>query len=107
MNLDTFRQILKPFFGSERQELIARFLRTIIASVMVVVILIFILYQRQMGGALDRTSQFLIGLFITQLFLLMILRRGYVNQTAALLVLSAWLGVTYQAWVADGVRDVV
>jgi PAS domain S-box-containing protein len=34
-------------------------------------------------------------------------RSGYVRKTAQLLVLVVWLGITYQAWRADGVRDVV
>jgi len=107
MKFNPLRQLLKPLFGSDRRELIARFLRTIITSVIVVIVLVFLLYQWQTGGILDKTSQFLIGLFVAQLFLLFLLRHGYVNQTAVLLVVSAWLGVTYQAWLSDGIRDVV
>jgi PAS domain S-box-containing protein len=69
--------------------------------------LVFLLYQWQKGGVLDETSLFLTGLFATQILLLFMLRRGYINPTAVILVMSAWFGVTYHAWYADGVRDVV
>ena len=107
MKFYPLRQILKPLFGSDHREMIAGILRTIITGVIVVVGLVFIWYQRKTGGMFDKTSQFLIGLFAAQLFLLFLLRRGYINQTAVLLVMSAWLGVTYQAWRADGIRDSV
>ena len=107
MKLDPLRQILKPLFGLDRRGLITRFLNTIIISAAVIVSLIFFIYQLQKGGVFDETSRFLMGLLAIQFFLLFLLRRGYVNQTAVVLVISAWLGVTYQAWRADGVRDVV
>jgi PAS domain S-box-containing protein len=35
-----------------------------------------------------------------------VVSRGYVNQAALTLVVLAWVTITYQAWSADGVRDV-
>ena len=107
MKLDPLRQILKPLFGLDRRELIAGFLNTIIKSVIVLTSLVFILYEGQWGGIFDATSKFLISLLTLHLFLLFLLKRGYVDQTAVLLVLATWLGITYQAWQANGIRDVV
>jgi PAS domain S-box-containing protein len=40
------------------------------------------------------------------LILILVVRRGFVNQAAVTLIAGAWIGMTYQAWSADGVRDV-
>jgi len=103
----SIRHVLKPLFELDRRELIARFLNATITIVIVVVSLVFIIHQAELGVVFDATSMGLIGLFIVQLLLLFLLKRGYINQTTVLLVLSAWLGITYQAWHADGIHDVV
>lgn len=107
MSLDPVRQVLKPLFGMDRRELIAGFLNAIIVGVIFIVSLVFLFRQAESGMVFDATALFLVGLFAVQFGLLFLLKRGYVTQTTVLLVLSAWLGITYQAWNADGVRDVV
>ena len=107
MKLDPTRQDLKPFLGFDRRELIVGFLNAIIASIAIVVSLVFLMHQITLGIIFDTTSFFLIALLVTQFILFALLRRGYLNQTAVILVFSTWLGVSYQAWQSDGVHDVV
>ena len=107
MKLDPTRQDLKPFWGFDRRELIVGFLNAIIASIAIVVSLVFLMHQITLGIIFDTTSFFLIALLVTQFILFALLRRGYLNQTAVILVFSTWLGVSYQAWQSDGVHDVV
>src|SRR5687767_15482790 len=45
-------------------------------------------------------------LFVLQALLLFAVRRGYVDQAARALVVVTWATITYQAWSADGIRDV-
>ncbi len=47
----------------------------------------------------------LLGLIPIALVLMAMLKRGFVQMASAILVISLWLGLTYLAWKADGVRD--
>ncbi|HEX9330579.1 MAG TPA: GAF domain-containing protein [Anaerolineales bacterium] len=46
----------------------------------------------------------LIGVMVLSLYLL---RKGYLASSAIILILLTWLGITIQAYTADGVRDVI
>ena len=46
----------------------------------------------------------LIGVMVLSLYLL---RRGYLNQSGVIFVVLTWLGITLQAYTADGVKDVI
>ena len=81
MKLDPQRQIFKPLLDADRRELIARLLKTISISLLVVVSLVFLSRQIELGFLLDATSILLIGLFVFQAFLLILVLRGYVTQT--------------------------
>lgn len=107
MNVEFIRQALRPLFGSERLETTSRFLYAILIGGMTVD-LAMILLRFLSGEALsDSTTLYmLIALFVLQGFLLFMLGRGYVKQAALTLVVLAWVMITYQAWSADGVRDV-
>ena len=106
MKPDFIRQMLRPLFGSDHRELIAGILRAIFTGVIVVSVLVFFSHQWQRGGVFDATTTFLVGLVAIQFFLLFLLKRGFVNQSAVILVVTVWIGVTYLAWHADGVHDV-
>ncbi|MEP7135233.1 MAG: PAS domain S-box protein [Chloroflexota bacterium] len=105
MKPDFIRQMLRPLFGSDRHDLTAGILRAIFTGLIVVSLLIFVFHQSRGGGVFDGTSMFLVGLFASQFLLLFLLRRGYINQSAVILVMAAWIGITYQAWRADGIHD--
>jgi PAS domain S-box-containing protein len=107
MNLEPIRQAFRPLSGGERPETTSRFLYAILITAMSVDLLMIIV--RLSSGATPSNSttlRVLVILFVLQAILLFAGIRGYVNQAARTLVVLAWISITYQAWSADGVRDV-
>ncbi|HLO14985.1 MAG TPA: ATP-binding protein [Anaerolineales bacterium] len=107
MNLGPIRYIFRPLFGLEHRETTTRFLYLILISAIIIDVLMIALRWFD-GGTLfnSATLRLLTGLLIFQFILLFVMKRGYVNLAAFALVLVAWVGITYQAWSADGIRDV-
>jgi PAS domain S-box-containing protein len=106
MKLDSIRLLFRPLFGLEQRETTAKFLYAILLSVIVVDSLVIIFHLLVGGTWFSPTSIVLISLLLLQFILLFVLKRGYVKQAAVGLVLAVWVGMSYQAWNADGVRDV-
>lgn len=106
MRLDSIRRLFRPLFGSGQSETTARFLHAILLSIIAVVSLLIVLRLRAGGTWFSPTSFVLTGLLVLQFFLLFMLRRDHVRQAALALVFSSWAAMSYQAWSADGVRDV-
>ena len=106
MKLDSIRRLFRPLFGLEQRETTAKFLYAILVSIIVIDSLLIILRIRAGWTWFSSTSTVLVGLLLLQFILLFVLRRGYVQQAAIVLVVMAWIGMSYQAWNADGVRDV-
>jgi PAS domain S-box-containing protein len=107
MNLKTIARAFRPLFGVERRETTSSFLYAILISGIIIDSVMISL--RLLSGATlsnSTTLRVLIGLFMLQWLLLFVVKRGYVNQAALTLVSLVWIGITYQAWSADGVRDV-
>ena len=107
MKFKRMRQAFTPLFGSERKEIVARFLYAVLFGV--IGILALVIGQRLWAGLFwnDATLVVLGFLLAVQIALLFVLRRGHIHQTALILLAAGWIGITYQAWSADGVRDVV
>ncbi len=106
MKINPIRQAFQPLFGLERREMTARFLYAILIGVLVIDSLMIVL--RLLNGATllnSITLRLLMGVLILQLILLVLVRRGYLNLAALTLVVLMWIGVTYQAWRSDGIRD--
>lgn len=106
MKLDSIRRLFRPLFGLEQRETTAKFLYAILVSIIVIDSLLIILHIRAGRTWFSSTSTVLVGLLLLQFILLFVLRHGYVQQAAIVLVFMAWIGMSYQAWNADGVRDV-
>src|SRR5690349_19862053 len=107
MKMDSIRQAFQPLFGWERRET-TRFLYAILSSALIINLVMIVL--RLLSGATlvhSATLHWLIGLLILQLILLGLVKRGYLDLAALTLVVLTWIGVTYQAWNADGIRDAV
>jgi PAS domain S-box-containing protein len=100
MNLEPIRQIFRPLFGLERREATIRFLYTILISALIIDLVMIILNLLMRG-----TLEIWISLFILQAGLLVMVRRGYIDLAVLTLVALGWLGITYQAWRADGIYD--
>jgi GAF domain-containing protein len=55
----------------------------------------------------DFTIYVLMGLIVIVLFSLYLLRKGYMRPSAIILIVLTWLALTFQAFTAEGVRDVI
>lgn len=108
MKPDPIRQAFQPLFGLERREMTTRFLYAILISALIIN-LVMIVLRLLSGETLSNsiTIRLLIGLLVLQIILLVLVRRGYLNFAALTLVVLTWIGVTYQAWRSDGIRDTV
>ncbi len=85
--------------------MIARFLYLILVSALIIDVAVMMFYLIE-GAALSDTAVIvLIGLLVFQVVLLLLVKRGYAQWAALTLVVVGWLGITYQAWRADGVYD--
>jgi PAS domain S-box-containing protein len=100
------RQAFQPWFGLERRTTIARFLYAILISVIVVDTIMILLRLWDTRTFVSATTWILIGLLLLQFILLYMVKRGYVDLAAVVLVIGSWVLITYQIWSADGVRDV-
>ncbi|HEX2996034.1 MAG TPA: ATP-binding protein [Anaerolineales bacterium] len=105
MKFGPIPQIFRPLFGLERRETTARFLYAILiaASVIDVAMIVFRLLTGMTFASI--TLKILIGLLAPLAILLFMVRSGYVDLAAWILIAAGWVGITYQAWDADGVYD--
>jgi GAF domain-containing protein len=94
-----------PHFGSEEDNFRAKFINIfglIVLGLLLVGIIPF-LFQDEFNF----TVIVLAGLICVMLLSLYLLRRGYLNQSGIILVVLTWVGITIQAYTADGVKDVI
>jgi PAS domain S-box-containing protein len=106
MKIDPIRQAFRPLFGLEGRETTTRFLYAILISALIINLVMIIL--RLLSGATlsnSATIRLLTGLLVLQFILLILVKRGYLKLAALTLVVLTWIGTTYQAWSADGIRD--
>lgn len=97
--------MFKPQPGADRRELTVRLLLFVIWALLLSVGLTLLVDIAQKGWSLNARSIVLFSLLIEQLALLVLLRRGFVNTTAFLALISVWGAMTYGAWSAGGVYD--
>lgn len=105
MNLDWFRNKIKPLFEVDRRELTARLLNSVIWGVLIVILFTLLLDLIQNGWVFNVRKSVLTGLLLIQFLLLLVLRSGYVYTAAFVFMLSIWGAMTYGAWVSGGVYD--
>ena len=106
MNFGPIRQAFQPPFGLERRETVSRLLYAILVSVIVIDSIVIINRLWETKASITPTLRVLIALLVLQLILLNMVKRGYIDAAALTQVGISWLLVTYQAWSADGIRDI-
>ena len=106
MNFELLRRMFQPLFGLERRETISRFLYAILVSSMTVVSVMILVRLWENKTLQSATLWMMISLLASELILVLVLKRGYVDLAALGLVGISWVLVTYQAWSSDGIRDV-
>jgi GAF domain-containing protein len=94
-----------PAFESDEDNFRAKFINGFAWVVSGLLVLGMIPYLLEPGGNL--TIAILSGLIVVLLSSLVLLRRGYVNASAWVVVLLGWLGIGFQAFTADGVKDAI
>src|SRR5215208_4519709 len=105
MNFGPIRQVFQPLFGLERRQTLSRFLKTILFSVIVVDTSVILFRSWDAKTLTSPTLLVLTSLLGLQFVLLFMLRRGYVDSAAVILVTASWFLFAYQAWSANGLRD--
>ena len=75
----------------------------------IIIVLILILAIRSIQGRdvnLAEVNSILLAMTATIAMTLFISRRGYVKSASLILISVNWIGLSYVAWLADGIRDV-
>lgn len=98
-------QMFRPLFDLEHREITSRFLYIFLLSALFIELAV-VVFRLWLGESLlSSTILVLAGLLVLQLILLGVVKRGFPALAALILVILAWMMITYQAWSADGVRD--
>jgi len=105
MEFERIRQLLKPLFGLDHRETVARLLIYLLYTSIATDSIYIVFYLFTGGGWNDAPGLIFISLLILYFAMLFMLKKGYVDQAALILILSAWAGMTYKAWVTNGVHD--
>lgn len=104
-----FRKILAPpaFPEDEDKTRSAAILNTIGWSTLLMVVAILLLRTIQGNDVnLGEVNGILVAVIAAIAFVLYLSHRGYVKAASFLFVATLWGGLSYVAWVADGVRDI-
>jgi PAS domain S-box-containing protein len=101
---DFFRQTFQPLIEIERRTWAAKFLAIVLVS-SIVVNISYVLVRLVNGVFFTSSNVVNFALLVIQLVLLIPVRMGHLRQAIILLVLSTWVGMTYNAWIGMGVHD--
>jgi len=99
------RLISPPVFEEDDRNFRARFINGFAWSVIVLLSLVIAIHL--LGEPKNFTIAIFSGLVMSMLLALFLLHRGYVNASGMVIILLGWLGVSIQAYTADGVKDVI
>src|SRR5215211_662155 len=99
------RLLSPPVFQEDDKNFRARFINGFAWSVIGLLVLAITLHL--LGGARNFTILIFSALIGVMLISLYLLRRGYVDASGMVIILLSWLGVSIQAYTADGVKDVI
>ncbi|MGZ9236153.1 MAG: GAF domain-containing protein, partial [Anaerolineales bacterium] len=99
------RLLSPPVFQEEEKNFRAKFINGFAWSV--IGLLLLAMLPHLLGPSKNFTLVVLSGLITVMLLSLYLLRRGNVDASGMVIILLSWLGVTIQAYTADGVKDVI
>lgn len=94
-----------PVFEQEDKNFRARFINGFAWSV--IGLLLLAMAPHVLGTAKNFTVTIFSGLIVVMLVALYLLRRGNVEASGGIIIVLGWLGVSLQAYTADGVKDVI
>jgi PAS domain S-box-containing protein len=96
-----------PIFDNQEKTRTARVLSSFAwsaISILLGIILLRIFVWRTSSGSTSLRILLLIILVLVGVQIM--IRRGYVRGASIFLIIATWTALTYQAWIADGVRDI-
>lgn len=94
-----------PVFENDEDNFRARFINGFAWIVSLILILSLIPYV--INPAIDYTAFVLTGLIAIMFVSLYLLRKRKINSSGLIIIVLGWLGLTFQAYSADGVKDVI
>src|SRR5215208_5344359 len=94
-----------PAFEQDEKNFRAKFINGFAWSV--VGLLILALIPHLFGGPQNFTFAVFTGLIIVMLLAITLLHLGYVEASGIVIIVLGWLGISLQAFTADGVKDVI
>jgi PAS domain S-box-containing protein len=98
---------MPPIFDDQEKTRTARILNSFIWSAVGLLLGIILMRVLFWGNSVwAATIRLLFMMIFILISVLLIMHRGYVRAASIFLVSTTWLILTYQAWAADGVRDI-
>jgi GAF domain-containing protein len=94
-----------PVFEQEDKSFRAKFINGFAWSVIALLLIVVAIHL--LGEAKNFTVAIFSGLIVVMLLALYLLHRGNVDASGAVIIVLGWLGVSIQAFTADGVKDVI
>jgi GAF domain-containing protein len=94
-----------PVYEQEDKNFRAKFINAFAWSV--IGLLLLAMAPHIFGAAKNFSIAIYSGLIVVMLLALLLLRRGKVEASGAIIIVLGWLGVSIQAFTADGVKDVI
>ena len=94
-----------PVFDNDEDNFRGRFINGF-AWVVIGIVLVAILISG-FDFQFSTTDAFYLGLIAVQAISIYLLHKGKLNASGSIIIVLSWIGLTYQAYSADGVRDVV
>jgi GAF domain-containing protein len=94
-----------PIFDHEDKNFRAKFINAFAWSV--IVLLLLAMAPHLFGATKNLSIPIYLGLIAVMLLALYLLRRGNVNASGTAIIVLGWLGVSLQAFTADGVKDAI
>ena len=99
------RLLTAPVFEQEEKNFRAKFINGFAWSV--IGLLLLAMTPHLLGEAKNFTITIFSALIVVMLIALYLLRRGFVDASGMIIIVLGWLGVSVQAYTADGVKDVI
>jgi FtsH-binding integral membrane protein len=94
-----------PVFEQEDKNFRAKFINGFAWSV--IALLLLAMAPHLFGTAKNFTIPIFSGLILVMLLALYLLHRGNVDASGTIIIVLSWLGVSVQAYTADGVKDAI
>jgi GAF domain-containing protein len=94
-----------PVFEAEDKNFRARFINGFAWSVITLLLLVIVF--QLLGEPKNFTVAIFSGLIVVMLLALYLLHRGHIDASGTIIIVLGWLGVSIQAFTADGVKDAI